>query len=171
MPPDSRPWLEPLWEAGKQSGEEGFRAAQHHPLSQTWGLCDPARREKTPSTLRESQRGLWWSWQLQIPWAWLPSPSRPFWSLLSASCSQGQPGLCVHIKREPPLEARWGHLLQGESIYLHQRVWLTSLRCVKAAVGCLQTSLSVPACWLCSVSGTTLLHPHLPVQLLPWCVE
>lgn len=29
MPANSRPCLEPLWEAAKQSGEEGFQAIQH----------------------------------------------------------------------------------------------------------------------------------------------
>lgn len=103
MPTKCRPWLELLWEAAKQSGEEGFQAAQ--PMTcPRHGACDPTRREKTPSSLRESQRGLWWSWHLQIPRAWLPSPCFLFWSLPSASCSQApyQMGATTRRQMRPP---------------------------------------------------------------------
>lgn len=41
----------------------------------------------------------------------------------------------------------------------------------KSSSGVFLDQSDVPAYWLCSVSGTTLLHPHLPVLFLPWCTE
>lgn len=131
-PANYRPRLGSLWEAARQSGEGCPWAAWHHHLSQTQGLCDPSGRDQDTHLPEGAAERLVVELAAAAPLSWVALPVLP--GLPSVLCllpTAGQPGLRVCIKREPSPEA----LLQGKSIYLHQRVWSTSLIHAKAAHG------------------------------------